>query len=388
MSLWLLIKLFFLFLYIGLSALITYLIYNEEKMYYNPLFVRKKSKKEGEAEETVSVHDEFDEFAKRDEPINIIKLFIGILTLFWIRIILDLGIALFHANSLLNYSKKRNFVLKKEERDYIVSITNFRTKFFLFFAGLFVDFKRLPDEEVLKVYRKYFGPDYQLDYDGKFCCYISNHTSMYDMALAMAYLGCGFVAKEAVKKIPIFGTMMVGLHTILVDRGNTTGKKDVLELIEERQKEYYEGKPVMPFLIFPEGTTTSARHLITFKKGAFVTSLPIKPTIIHPNLKKHYHIGVGASDATLNYFRSLTEIYNKVEYIELPIMTPNEYMYSNFSNYGKEKWEIYAEVAREIMCTLGNLKKSDMGIRDSFRYISCLEEKKLLDRDTYKIKSD
>ena len=387
MSLWFLIKLFFLFLYIGLSALITYLIYNEEKMYYKPVFVNKKTKKEGEIEGSVNIHDEFDEFAKRDEPINIIRLFIGVLTLFWIRILLDLGLAFYHGTSLFNYSKKRNFILKKEERDYIVNITKFRAKFFLFFAGLFVDYKRLPDEEVLKIYRKYFGPDYQLDYDGKFSCYISNHTSMYDMALALAYLGCGFVAKEAVKKIPIFGTMMVGLHTILVDRGNTTGKKDVLELIEERQKDYYEGKPVMPFLIFPEGTTTSARHLITFKKGAFATSLPIKPTIIHPNLK-HYHLAAGAADATLNYFRSLAEIYNKVEYIELPIMTPNEYMYTNFSNYGKENWEIYAEVAREIMCSLGNLKKSEMGIRDSFRYISCLKEKKLLDRDTYKIKSD
>ena len=388
MSLWFLIKLFLLFLYIGLSALITYLIYNEQKIFYKPLFVNKKSKKEGEAEESVSIHDEFDEFAKRDEPINIIKLFIGILTLFWIRILIDLGLVFFHGQSLLNYSKKRNFVLKKEERDYIVNITKFRTKFFLFFAGFFVDYKRLPDEEVLKIYRKYFGPDYQLNYDGKFCCYISNHTSMYDMGLAMSYLGCGFVAKEAVTKIPFFGTMNIGLHTIFVDRGNKTGKKDALELIEERQRDYYEGKPVMPFMIFPEGTTTSARHILKFKKGAFFTSLPIKPTIIHPNLKKNFHIAVGTSDATLNYFRSLTELYNKVEYIELPIMTPNEYMYTNFSNYGNEKWEIYAEVAREIMCTLGNFKKSEMGIRDSFRYISCLEEKKLLDRDTYKIKSD
>ena len=66
MSLWLLIKLFLLFLYIGLSALITYLIYNEQKIFYKPSFVNKKSKKEGEAEESINIHDEFDEFAKRE----------------------------------------------------------------------------------------------------------------------------------------------------------------------------------------------------------------------------------------------------------------------------------------------------------------------------------
>ena len=63
-------------------------------------------------------------------------------------------------------------------------------------------------------------------------------------------------------------------------------------------------------------------------------------------------------------------------------------MYTNFSTYGKEKWEIYAEVARKIMCTLGNFKKSNFGIKDSFRYDSCIKEKSFLDRNSYKIKND
>ena len=63
-------------------------------------------------------------------------------------------------------------------------------------------------------------------------------------------------------------------------------------------------------------------------------------------------------------------------------------MITNFYSYGNEKWEIYAEVAREIMCTLGNFKKTDFGTKDSFRYCSCIKEKALLDRDTYKIKND
>ena len=388
MSIWLLIKLFFLFLYIGLSALLTYFIYNQQKKYYVPLFVTKKSKKEGEKEETVNIHDEFDEFTRRDEPINFITLFIGVLTLFWIKFLLEFLISYYHANDIYNLEKKKNFNLSKEEAEYIIKRTTFLTKFFIKFAGLFVDYKRLPDEQVSEVYKKYFGPDYKISYDGKFSCYISNHTCMYDMALAMSSFGCGFVAKEEVKNIPVFGKMMMGLQTILVDRGSTGAKKDVLELIYERQKEYMEGKPVIPFMIFPEGTTTSGRHIIKFKKGAFNALFPIKASIIHPNLNKKYHLGCGASNAGFNYLRSLTKIYNTVEYIELPIMTPNEYMFTNFASYGKEKWEIYAEVAREIMCVLGNLKKSEMGLRDSFRYDSCIKEKKLLDRDTYKIKAD
>ena len=388
MGIWLLIKMIFLFLYIGLSAVITFIIYKEQDQYYKPIYVTKKSSKEGEKEETVNIHDEFDEFTKRDEPINIFKLFVGALTVFWVKFIVDVCLLLYFNSKLMKINNAKNFKLSKEDIDNIIKNTNFLTKIFIYMAGLFVDFKRLPDEEVLQVYRKYFGPDYKLDYNGKFCCYISNHTCLFDMALAMAYLGCGFVAKDEVKKTPLFGTLNVGLHTIFVDRGSSGAKKDVLEVIEERQKAFIEGRAVMPFLIFPEGTTTSGRHLIKFKKGAFATLLPIKPTFIHPNMNKSFHLGCGASNAGFCYLRSLCHLYNKVEYIELPIMTPNEYMFTNFSSYGKEKWEIYAEVAREIMSTLGDFKKTNLGTKDSFRYCSCIHEKALLDRDTYKIKSD
>ena len=388
MGLWFLIKMIFIFFYVGLSAAITFLIYKEQEQFYKPIYVTKKSSKEGEKEETVNIHDEFDEYTKRDEPINILQLFIGVLTLFWIRFIVDVCLLLYFNSKIMKLNKEKNFKLSKEDIAYIIKNSNFLTKIFIKVAGLFIDYKRLPNEEVLKVYRKYFGPDYKLDYNGKFCCYISNHTCLFDMALAMAYLGCGFVAKEGVKKTPLFGTLNIALHTIFVDRGSTGAKKDVLELIEERQKDFIEGRPVMPFMIFPEGTTTSGRYLIPFKKGAFVTLLPIKPTFIHPNMNKTFHLGCGSSNAGFVYMRSLCNLYNKAEYIELPIMTPNEYMFTNFSSYGKEKWEIYAEVAREIMCTLGNFKKSNMGIKDSFRYCSCIKEKALLDRNTYKIKDD
>ena len=113
--------------------------------------------------------------------------------------------------------------------------------------------------------------------------------------------------------------------------------------------------------------------------------LPVKPAFLYPNLNSNYHVRVGSTEVGINYLRSLCELFFKMEYIELPIMTPNEYMYTNFSNYGKEKGEIYAEVAREIMCILGDFKKSDFGIKDSFRYCSCISKKALLDRDTYKI---
>lgn len=381
----LMFKMIFLSIYVGLSALITYYIYQEEKPYYTPMYVTKKPKKEGDLEEKVNIHDEFPEFNKIDKPMNFIKIFIGVLTLFWIRFIINVILTVILTIKIKNRYKEKNGKYDKEDIKYIIDSTKCLTKWFLRVSGMILDFKRLPDEKVLPVYQKYFGPDCKLDYDGKYSCIISNHTCIYDMILSMAYFGTGFVAKSDVKKIPFFGKLITGLQSLLVDRNSSGSKNNALELISERQNSYYRGDPVMPFMIFPEGTTTSGRHLITFKKGAFATLLPIKATIIHPNMTS-YHLGCGSSDVMMNFLRAISHLYTKAEYIELPIMTPNEYMFNNFQNLGKEKWEIYAEVAREIMCTLGNLKKSDMGIKDSYRYCSCIKEKTLLDRDTYKIK--
>lgn len=98
-----------------------------------------------------------------------------------------------------------------------------------------------------------------------------------------------------------------------------------------------ERKTSISFMIFPKGTTISGRLLLRFKKGAFHGLYPIKASIINPNLGKKYNLSWGSSNAALNCFRSLAKLYNKVEYIELPIMIPNEYMFTNFPSYGKEK---------------------------------------------------
>jgi lysophosphatidylcholine acyltransferase/lyso-PAF acetyltransferase len=201
----------------------------------------------------------------------------------------------------------------------------------------------------------------------------------------MTIYGCAFISKEGIKKTPVFGSIAQGLQSIFVNRNDPNSRKEVLDKILERQKDYMEGKAVLPLMIFPEGTTTSGRHILKFKKGAFYALLPIKPNIIHPNIIRNLHLGCGASDVNINYARTLTELYVQTEYIELPIMTPNEYMYTNFASYGKEKWEIYAEVAREIMCSLGDFKKSDKDLKDSFRYIHILENHTYVEKEKFKM---
>ena len=387
MTIWYFLKLSFLILYTSICAYLAHIMYKYEKDYYEPIFVMKKIGKGKDDEKRVYLHDEFDEFTRRDKPVSYLKLFFGTFTLFFFKLFSSffwaINLSLKLSKNLKKKEKNKENFTDKEIKENIEN-TKYNATNFLRFSGIFFKKRRLPDETILPVYKKYFGPDYKIDYDGKFCCYICNHTSFNDILLSMAIYGAGFISKASVKKMPIFGKIATGLQTIFVDRGDTNSRRNTLNAVIQRQKDFMEGKPVMPFMIFPEGTTTSGRHLLNFKKGAFVNLLPIKPNFILPNLNNNFHLGCGSTKVGINYGRTLTELFVYTEFVELPIMTPNEYMFNNFKDYGKEKWEIYAEVAREIIGTLGGFKKSNKDFTDSARYAYCIKNRVFVEKDKFK----
>ncbi len=387
MSLWYFIKLFFLIIYTSLCAFLSYLIYKYEKDYYEPIYVMKKTGKGKDDEKRVYLHDEFDEFTRRDKPVSYIKLFLGTFTLFFFKLFssfywaVDLSIKL--SKQLRQKEEKKEHFTNEEIRANI-ELTKKNATNFLRFSGIFFKKKRLTDERILPIYKKYFGPDYKIDYDGKFSCYICNHTSFNDILLSMAIYGCGFISKIGVKTMPIFGKIAIGLGSIFVNRNDPNSRKITLDAVLQKQKDFIEGKATMPLMIFPEGTTSSGRHLFSFKKGAFLNLLPVKPNFILPNLNNSFHLGCGSTKVGINYGRTLTELFVQTEFYELPIMTPNDYMFNNFKNYGKEKWEIYKEVAREIMCELGGFKKSDKEFSDSARYAYCIKNRIFVEKEKFK----
>ena len=387
MSIWYFLKLSFLILYTSICAYLAHIMYKYEKDYYEPIYVLKKTGKGKDDEKRVYLHDEFDEFTRRDKPVSYLKLFIGTFTLFFFKLFSSFFWAINLSMKLskkLKEKEKNKEPFTNEEIKENVENTKYNATNFLRFSGIFFKKRRLPDETIISVYKKYFGPDYKIDYDGKFCCYICNHTSFNDILLSMAIYGCGFISKASVKKMPIFGKIATGLQSVFVDRGDTNSRKNTLNEIIQKQKDFMEGKPVMPFMIFPEGTTTSGRYLFPFKKGAFFNLLPVKPNFILPNLNNNFHLGCGATKVGINYGRTLTEFFVYTEFVELPIMTPNEYMFNNFKDYGKEKWEIYAEVAREIIGTLGGFKKSNKDFTDSARYAYCIKNRVFVEKDKFK----
>ena len=136
---------------------------------------------------------------------------------------------------------------------------------------------------------------------------------------------------------------------------------------------------IPPFLIFPEGTVTSGNHILRFKKGAFNSLLPLKPVIIKTNLNDNFHMSIGSAELFPHLIRTLCYLYHDVEIIELPVIAPTKYMYEYYSELHpelREDWEKYAEVTREIYCSVGKFEKSEKTFRDSKEYSGIVEGQK------------
>jgi 1-acyl-sn-glycerol-3-phosphate acyltransferase len=110
--------------------------------------------------------------------------------------------------------------------------------------------------------------------------YVSNHVSWYDVfALASILPRWSYVAKDELRKIPIFGRGATAIGTIWVERQNRRAAFQMYDKAAVRVRE--DGASVV---VCPEGTRGDEYPLRKFKKGPFVLAIsagvPIVPVII------------------------------------------------------------------------------------------------------------
>jgi 1-acyl-sn-glycerol-3-phosphate acyltransferase len=111
------------------------------------------------------------------------------------------------------------------------------------------------------------------------CVYVANHVSWYDVfTLASVLPRWSFVAKDELRKIPIFGRGALGVGTIFVERQN---RRQAFKMYEKAALRIREGASVV---VFAEGTRGDSYALRPFKKGPFVLAIsagvPIIPVVI------------------------------------------------------------------------------------------------------------
>ena len=223
------------------------------------------------------------------------------------------------------------------------------------------------EEEVEYDYSEYLGSNY--DKKERPWTLVVNHTSWIDIILFMYWKYFpAFVSKDALKSVPLVRTVAGMLDCLLINRDSSKEQKEkIIDDIVTRQEEIEEGKTKAPLLIFPEGTTTNGLYLTEFKRGAFVSSLPIKPVWVKYR-GSYFHPTWETLPFIVHVVFLLSHFYSTLELIYMPIFVPNDYLYNKNKNLAKSKEMIYAETIREIMSKHSGLPKSENSIPEKLKY--------------------
>ena len=345
------------------SFCLTCLVYYESYKFYRPLYYIDKNLNK------VNIHEKYDEFHPKDK-LDFFNMWLNGFIFSIPKLFLSIFFAImckFHIQIVKLFNSE--VVSDKKQWQKIKFAVTFWTTLFLRVNGIRVLYKKVKCEEI---YKKYLGDDYDFS-DEKYSLLISNHIGFFEVVLQMSRWGAGFIAKSEVANYIFVGPIATGINCLYIKRDNEKNRQIVFEQLEKRQREFYEGKYLPPLALFPEGTTTCGRHILKFKKGAFYALLPVKPSIINVYQESDYHLSVGGKSVRIEYLRNLTHSVECFYVIDMPVIRPTEYMYKNYSHFGKEKWEIFAEVTRKIMCEIGGFKESNMGYRDELRYVKAVK---------------
>ena len=95
-------------------------------------------------------------------------------------------------------------------------------------------------------------------------CFVSNHVGIFDIILALAYIGrpFGFIAKKELVFLPFINMWIYILGGLFIDRKNI---RNAIKTINNGIKKIQNGASM---LIFPEGTRSKGRGVLPFKSGA------------------------------------------------------------------------------------------------------------------------
>lgn len=115
--------------------------------------------------------------------------------------------------------------------------------------------------------------------------FVSNHQSYWDIPLFFASVRdkqFGFVAKESLGKIPVFGSWIKDIRSVFIKRDDARAS---LRAIEEGVKLLELGYSLV---IFPEGTRGKGAEMKEFKKGSLRLATKARVPVVPVTIKGSY----------------------------------------------------------------------------------------------------
>ncbi|KAB2626687.1 lysophospholipid acyltransferase LPEAT2-like [Pyrus ussuriensis x Pyrus communis] len=148
---------------------------------------------------------------------------------------------------------------------------------------------------------------------------VSNHVSFIEPIFYFYELFPTIVASESHDSIPFVGTIIRAMQVIYVNRFSASSRKQAVS--EIKRKASCGRFPRV--LLFPEGTTTNGRYLISFELGAFIPGFAIQPVVVrYPHV--HFDQSWGHISLARLMFRMFTQFHNFMEVEYLPVVSPLE----------------------------------------------------------------
>ncbi|KAK9910655.1 hypothetical protein M0R45_034609 [Rubus argutus] len=146
---------------------------------------------------------------------------------------------------------------------------------------------------------------------------VSNHVSFIEPIFYFYELFPTIVSSESHDSLPVVGTIIRAMQVIYVNRFLPSSRRQAVS--EIKRKASCDRFPRV--LLFPEGTTTNGRFLISFELGAFISGYPIQPVIVrYPHV--HFDQSWGYISLPRLMFRMFTQFHNFMEVEYLPVVSP------------------------------------------------------------------
>lgn len=306
------------------------------------------------------------------EYLSFIRFWIASIFLWWLRLLimficLLLLIIASYLITCCNFNTDPLKKISKSRRFWSYLIVSLCMYPMFYVLGFITCFKKKKGDKVREVYKKYLGEDYDIDIDRHYSCYISNHYGWVETFFWGTSLLPGFIAKKELGSHPILGPIMATNNCLLLDRSDNNNKKEIAGLIAKRQAQFYEKETQVPLLIYPEGSTTNGKYIFQFKRGAFMSKLPIKPLFAAVDQK-----GFGLSDCPMNpldhFFYTYSFLWRVVYFYELPVVSCTEYMINTHALENEKDYDTYARVCNLIYQEIFDLKYSNKDFKDVVKY--------------------
>jgi 1-acyl-sn-glycerol-3-phosphate acyltransferase len=139
----------------------------------------------------------------------------------------------------------------------------------------------------------------EYDDDARFI--VANHTCFFDGWLFLPW-GPRILGKREMLQFPLMRDNADVFQAIAVDRGSSNGLTSILKAVD---------KSSPPFLILPEGASTSGDYMLRFHLGAFLSDVPVQPAVIRYTL-----YGTSRSISHISFFHH--QLWQLVVFLGIP----------------------------------------------------------------------